>query len=154
MKNIKINFGLFVVVMALAYLLTAGCTKANKSSPYFSLGLINEAVLYRVDENDFYPEVYSDIVNNRSGIVDSIILDNDQWTKLIKIASMKESNSLEAIDCFQPEFIVMFYGGYHTWVSGYTVSFSCEQFKFADNSGIHVFSESQYSALQKWYSLL
>ena len=96
----KTNFGLFVAIMALACALTAGCTKDNNNSPYFPLGLINEAVLYRVDKNAFYPEVYSDLVNKRSGIVDSVILDNDQWTKLIEIASMKESNSLEAIDCF------------------------------------------------------
>ncbi|MEM1359506.1 MAG: hypothetical protein AAGF89_14970 [Bacteroidota bacterium] len=136
----------------LCYAVSKIFSKRDNCSPFFPVGLINEVTLYEVGESETFALVTNGVIPNK--ILDSIPLTENQWQEIIGIASKPLSDYLEAIDCFQPAFVVLFRGGYHNYVSHLTVSFSCYQLKYADNSDIHILSNTQYEDIEAWYSAI
>jgi hypothetical protein len=143
----------YVVAVIICQLLVSchGNDQATCSA-YFPVALINEATLYKVGESESYPFVHNGILYNE--ILDSLALNSEQWSEIIEIAGGKKSDSLVAIDYFLPNYVIIFRGGYHNYVSHLSISLSCEQLKYADNSGIHILSEAQIQGIKDWLTPL
>lgn len=143
MRTINLSLSLVLV------LVFVGCLKDTNLSPYFPCGLIDSAVLYELDEEEYFPSIQCGVVSP-SVIIDSTVLSIDEWEELITIASKEESPELYVIDCFQASFAVVFRSKNKKNVSHLSASLNCRQLKYADDGRLHFMTKPHRDELRIW----